>query len=250
MPPTQHYLAQAHQPLVECHAPQPLLLILDLNGALGKRAKGGNRAFSLRPGLKAFMQWLNNPTFDESVTVQYGHTHRNFKSNIKVMIWTSAQQLNCTKMVNTILQHAPEYKAGFIAQWAREKFNLPAQDFNKKVQVYKNLEVIWSDQSIQQSHPHYEYGGCWDQTNTLILDDSEEKAASQPFNLINIPEFDSGRRESELEFQIGECVLAQAARYIQHAMHYEDVSTWVRQNSFRDGFEMPKEAGDDGGVAL
>ena len=82
----------------------------------------------LRPGLASFLEYL----FEEFC----------------VMIWSSAQPQNVEPMVNRIL--SPSQRQQLIAQWARDTLGLSESNYNKKVQVYKNLETVWKDASIQE----------------------------------------------------------------------------------------------------
>jgi hypothetical protein len=66
-------------------------------------------------------------------------------------------------------------------------------------------------------------GQCWDQTNTILIDDSKLKALSEPFNIFEIPEFtnDPNIDESNLFNQ----VLAK----LDILSRYDDVSKVLRQ---------------------
>lgn len=74
-----------------------------------------------------------------------------------------------------------------VAVWARDKLNIPAHAYNDRVQVYKRLTWIWSDKAVQSTHPDPKR--VWSQANTILIDDSAEKAASEPHNLIRLQEF-------------------------------------------------------------
>ena len=76
-----------------------------------------------------------------------------------------------------------------LAIWARNTLGLNTQEYEGKVQVYKRLDTIWRNEYIQSKHPDAGYGAFWDQTNTLLIDDSVAKAASEPYNHVEIPEF-------------------------------------------------------------
>lgn len=54
-----------------------------------------------------------------------------------------------------------------VAVWARDRLNLSATDFNRKVQTVKDLKQVWE-----------EIEGDWDQSNTVLVDDAVEKAVS------------------------------------------------------------------------
>lgn len=72
--------------------------------------------------------------------------------------------------------------------WARDKLDLTPAQYKDKVQVYKKLDKIWNTPEIQASF--FPAGrGRWDQTNTILVDDSHLKALQEPHNLLQIPEF-------------------------------------------------------------
>jgi len=50
--------------------------------------------------------------------------------------------------------------------WARDKLNLSPRDYDSKVDTIKDLQQVWQNVGEQQ----------WDQSNTLLIDDSLEKA--------------------------------------------------------------------------
>lgn len=54
-----------------------------------------------------------------------------------------------------------------VAVWARDRLNLSAADFHRKVQTVKDLKQVWD-----------EIEGHWDQSNTVLVDDAIEKAVS------------------------------------------------------------------------
>lgn len=100
--------------------------------------------------------------------------------------------------------------------------------YQQKVQVYKDLEVVWRDDGVQASHPGYDNGGRWHQGNTLLLDDSQEKARAQPHNLVEVPAYLKTTGQEE-----GQEVLAQVMGWIEEARWYEDVSSVCRTKPFK-----------------
>lgn len=101
--------------------------------------------------------------------------------------------------------------------------------------MYKRLEKIWREDNIRGRHPDADKGGLWDQSNTVLIDDSRLKGAAQPHNLLEIPEFQN-RPE-----QRGTDVLAQVVGYLEELRVQDDVSRFMRQRSFRvdDGWARP-----------
>ncbi len=102
---------------------------------------------------------------------------------------------------------------------------LSQADYNSRTQVYKRLETIWDDSKMQAKHPLRDHGGRWSQANTVLIDDSTEKARSHPYNLIKVPEFE-GQRESE-------DVLRAVAEYLDDLLVQMDISACIKANPFR-----------------
>ncbi|KAL6231548.1 hypothetical protein BDW75DRAFT_42173 [Aspergillus navahoensis] len=170
---TKKYLDQASLPPRKSSSPQPLLVILDLNGTLiYRKTRKFPPSFSRRVGLDDFLKVL--------------------VEKYKVMIWSSSQPPTVAAVCEKLFSESNRKK--LVAEWGRDKLGLSKSEYNTKVQVYKTLETVWSSKQIQASHPGRvnkgkKKGPRWDQTNTVLIDDSRLKAVSEPFNLIEIPEF-------------------------------------------------------------
>lgn len=195
--PTSAYLEQASQP-PQRSPPRPLLVILDLNGTLiYRKHKKLPPSFAQRAGLDHFLDVL---------TRKYA-----------VMIWTSSKPGTCNAICDILFPK--DSKRTIVARWARDKFGLTLKQYNSKLQVYKQLHKVWRDSQIRDKHPAFKvkaYGGKfakkkarqaganpsqpWDQTNTVLIDDSKIKALSEPYNILEIPEYTNkpGIDESEL----------------------------------------------------
>jgi hypothetical protein len=139
--------------------------------------------------------------------------------NYKVMIWSSSQP----ETVNAVCEKLfpGEKRKSLVAEWGRDKLNLSKAQYRSKVQVYKTLETVWSNQDIQASYPSSHQNGQsktkkkgargnsrWDQTNTILIDDSKLKALSEPYNILEIPEFTNapGIDESHIFPKVLECL--------------------------------------------
>lgn len=144
------------------------------------------------------------------------------------MVWSAARPNNVDTMCRQLFPGKERNK--LVAEWGRDKMGLSEEDYNKRTQVYKRLETVWNDRGIQGCHPLRDYGERWDQTNTVLIDDSREKGRSHPFNLLKVPEFE-GQKESE-------DVLRMVAEYLDDLLVQEDVSAYMHKNPF-------KVAGDD-----
>ncbi len=118
-----------------------------------------------------------------------------------------------------------------VAVWARDRFGLTGADYNLKVQCYKRLTRLWADRDIQAAHPDARAGGRWDQTNTVLVDDSAEKARSEPFNFVGVPEFfgnNAGAAGGARDF-----VLPLVHDYLNSLCFQTNVSDYIRRNPFR-----------------
>lgn len=181
--PTESYLTQSSQPPRKLPFPRPLLVILDLNGTLiYRKHRRMPPVFARRAGLDQFLDTL--------------------LQKYKVMIWSSSQP----ETVNAVCEKlfTGKQRAALVAEWGRDKFGLTKSQYRAKIQVYKTLSTVWASDDVQASYPSSratrkrqkgKNGGAsaggphWDQTNTILIDDSKLKAVSQPYNILEIPEF-------------------------------------------------------------
>lgn len=206
--PSFPYYQCASTPPVRLSSPQQLLLISDLNGTLIVRPRR-QLNFKRRPGLTSFL---------ESVFGRHN-----------VMIWTSSRPETTNQILPKLL--TPEQFGKCVAIWARDTLGLTKTQYINKTQVYKKLGNVWANEAIQSTHPQYTEGGRWDQSNTLLIDDSLMKAAAQPYNLINVPEL----TVETIGWEIKMSVLAQVAGYIEEAQWWSNVSAFAKQNAFKVG---------------
>ena len=129
-----------------------------------------------------------------------------------------------------------EQRDKLIATWTREDLRLPADVANQKVQVYKQLSWVWKDQAIQDKNP--DNVEPWSQENTVLIDDSMEKAASEPWSIIRLEEFEGKPEQKDVD------VLGQVVKYLDILKSEQDVSAYMRWNPFeydkKDSFDwMP-----------
>lgn len=116
-----------------------------------------------------------------------------------------------------------------IRQWARDTLDLTRREYVEKVQVYKRLDRVWASDDIQKYHRAYSSGGRWDQSNTVLIDDSTLKAAKQPFNLLEIPEY---VRQDHEASERKSSVLARVTAYLETLRQWDDVSCYIRSSKF------------------
>ena len=122
-------------------------------------------------------------------------------------------------------------RSRLVAVWARDKLDLSLEDYNEKVQVYKRLNKIWEGKDLHRKHPEFNSGGAWDQTNTVLIDDSILKASAQPHNLVEIPEFTKELLAQEKQTK----VLNEVIDYLEQARQWQDVSKFIHKFPFRMG---------------
>lgn len=197
--PKVEYIAQAELLPESSQTQQPLLVVLDMNGTLiYRRRRTFPPQFTKRPGLDIFLRYL----FD----------------NFKVMIWTSSQPRTVNEILGKLLPPAMEKQ--LVGVWSRKDLDLTSKQYKERVQVYKRLDKIWGDEHIQSQYPSptaqktkprkkrnqaklprilRNDTQVWDQTNTILIDDSKLKAAAQPHNIIEIPEFTNDREVDEIK---------------------------------------------------
>ncbi len=203
--PTAEYMQKSQQPSQTLSAPTELLIVLDLNGTLlcRKRNKGnsGSQTPHLRPGLALFLEDLF--------------------ASFQVLVWTSARPENAHLMVDAAFTE--EQKNRLLAIWGRDTLGLTAAQYNGEVQIYKKLEAIW-DSGFHREDKAI----CWDQTNTVLLDDSATKALAQPYNHILIPEYLDTKEQ-----KANDTVLPQVMDYLEKLKWQSNVSSYMRQEPCR-----------------
>ncbi|KAJ5173862.1 uncharacterized protein N7500_001793 [Penicillium coprophilum] len=246
---------------------RPLLVILDLNGTLiYRKLRKFPPKFARRTGLDHFLATLIE--------------------NYKVMIWSSSQPPTVNAVCEQIFP-GPMHDS-LVAIWGRDKFGLTAGQYNKKLQVYKELHKVWADPNIQGAFPGNEHlkdspaslsgtqstqnnrkqkhreaetaklpaGHRWDQTNTILIDDSKLKASSEPFNILEIPEFNDNPNIDETKLFI------KVLNRLDYLAHHDDVSkvlcTWNERVDRGEGNILELDIGlhedsvdnEDGGMSL
>ncbi|KAF5631433.1 hypothetical protein F52700_6836 [Fusarium sp. NRRL 52700] len=203
--PTPQYMAQANLSPDRLPQPRRILIIMDLNGTLLYRPnKRRPSDFVERPHAKTFMKYCLDA--------------------FHVAIWSSARPENVNKMVQQLL--TPEERERVLVVWGRDSFGLSEDDYNAKVQVYKRLTTVWTHPRVRAAHPLAHKGGLWDQSNTILVDDSLEKGRSEPFNTLTLPEF------SGLSTEMPN-VLPQVHDYLNELAYQADISRFVRQSPFK-----------------
>jgi hypothetical protein len=214
--PSTAYLEQANRPPRQLYSsPKKLLIVLDLNGTLLLRSNRGSN-YTPRPHVPEFLAYC--------------------LEHHALIIWSSARPHNVKAMVAQLF--TPEQHAKLVQIWSRDHLRL-GKHFEAKVQVYKQLTWLWEDAEVQASFPtsadkpfSVEDGwkeplpAKWDQSNTVLLDDSVDKAASEPHNLVQVDEF---TKETKLD---GDDVLGRVVAYLEDLKWEADVSAAMRERPF------------------
>ncbi|KAI1201141.1 HAD-like domain-containing protein [Nemania serpens] len=207
--PTPEYLDVASYPPFLTPYPRDLLVVIDLNGTLIHRR--GRSDFVERPYARSFLSYCLR-TFT-------------------VVIWSAARPENVGLMCRQLTTQ--EEAKRLVAVWGRDMFGLSETDYYKRTQCYKRLTKLWNDPLVAASHPLAEKGQKWSQWNTVLVDDSMEKARSEPFNLIRVPEFKGNLRERNF-------VLPQVHDYLNDCSRQGNVSAYMKARPFqiRRGFTL------------
>jgi hypothetical protein len=220
--PTDLYRSQASEEPTALDTPGDVLVILDLNGTVLYRPNKNAKTMIARPYLKPFLRYLFQ--------------------NFKVMVWSSAKPVNVKALVDQALDK--ELRSMLVATWARDTFGLSVANFSQNVQVYKNLRLIWSRDQIQQHHPQYAAGQRYGQHNTVLIDDSALKANAQPYNLLEIPEFEATPEQMQGD------VLREVAGYLEVLRQQSDVSKFINKQPFKGdsrwSYDWPDESAGGG----
>ncbi|KAJ9142720.1 HAD-like protein [Pleurostoma richardsiae] len=207
--PTAAYTLRASFAPIRLPSPRPILVVIDLNGTLLYRPSRKNPSrFVERPHARRFLAYCVDTFW--------------------VVIWSSARDDNVRRMCAQLL--SPEQLARVVAVWGRHRFGLTRADYAKRVWCYKRLTRLWDDPVVAASHPEHAAGGRWGQGNTALVDDSVEKARSEPHNLVRIPEF-AGDPDDDTS------VLPRVHDYLNELCSQSDVSTYIRAHPFHEGQE-------------
>ncbi|EOR01483.1 hypothetical protein E3P92_00478 [Wallemia ichthyophaga] len=179
------------------------LIVFDLNGTLIATKSRNDKQ---RPHLAQLQKML----FDH---------HR---GQFDVMVYSSAMRHNVARYVDSAFNAT--HRQHLKAVYTREDMSMSARDYKNKVQTYKDLELVWHGSEADGSdadaeHPQYS------QYNTILVDDSAEKAAFQPWNLLQVSTWDGSSTDSMLVALLG---VLDDIRGSNNVSHYLSTYTHVR----------------------
>ncbi|KAG0290007.1 hypothetical protein BGZ96_006505 [Linnemannia gamsii] len=212
-PLTTGYMDLANQPPMKLDTPKKLLVILDLNGTLfyssGQHYK--TRSYIKRPYFVPLLLFLY--------------------ANCRVMIWSSATR----QRVNGMLTGGGFTGVEKIDRvWNREHLQLRSKDLYRKVLTLKDLEFVWSAIEAERAEANPEqlleggkYEFRYDQTNTVLIDDSSHKTQLQPHNCMIVPDFDSTRVQCGDDQE-----LLKVIHYLSDLLYQDNVSAYMRTSPF------------------
>lgn len=197
--PSPFYMKAAFEEPRTKQVGTPLLIVLDLNGALLHRQRHmGLHHFMARPRVESFLEYVFA-------------TH-------KVMVWSSARPDTVNAMCKQLL--SPSQLQELVAIWTRDQLRLPASAYNEKTQIYKQLSWVWADRAVQLHNK--EIGHRWSQKNTVLVDDSFEKGASEPHNVVTIKSFDGQGDDQD------GAPLMRLTQYLEELKMQQNVSSFIR----------------------
>jgi hypothetical protein len=205
--------------------PQKLLVILDLNGTLFYRAKRNNRAVTSRPYLTQFLNFIF--------------------ANCHVMVWSSAQPHSVEAMLNFGFGNRA---SELVRVWDRTHFKLPQVDYERKVLTIKDLEFVWdafnrddstttttrtatittaTTTATTSSRRAKVKSMQFDQTNTVLIDDSTDKIQLQPHNGLTLRDFDEDLARAGTDNE-----LLKVKSYLEKLIYQKNVSAYMRLHPF------------------
>ncbi|RXK41456.1 hypothetical protein M231_01363 [Tremella mesenterica] len=192
----------------------PKVLVLDLNGALVYRTPTNRKKGHPRPYLSNFLSYLFEPDPIPDDTEHDGDGLLPVRP-WEVFVWSSAQPHNVRGMVTEAfgkkwsrgvwgwdLEGGKEQERRFVAGegrlldvWARDKMGLTDVEYRRRVQTFKDLRKVCQHLAPNGIIPAEKVDVPFplDERNIVLLDDSPLKAMYQPWNQINIPEYDKAR---------------------------------------------------------
>ncbi|KAF9426367.1 hypothetical protein BGZ76_002793 [Entomortierella beljakovae] len=205
------YLTLASEEPVQLENPRKILVILDLNGTLFHRTSSKSRTADPRPFLHYFLRFLF--------------------TNCRVMIWSSASPSS----VNMMLKTGFGDKMKLIDRvWDRSHFRLHEEDYSRKVLTLKDLEFVWEEVEAERLNACEEElmeggknGMQYDQTNTVLIDDSIHKSQLQPYNRIVLADFDKELSKSKADNE-----LLKVKNYLEILLTQQNVSAYIMRHPF------------------
>ncbi|CAG8525252.1 17005_t:CDS:1 [Acaulospora morrowiae] len=212
--PSERYMRTALVPSIEAEKPLPKLIVFDLNGTLIFRTCSDIEKAILRPYIKEFMDYI-------------------FSGGFSVMVWSSAQPNNVKKMVKAAFG---PHEVKLIDVWNRDQFSLTFRQYHRKTLTIKDLDKVWKKLNsnrvpkpyLNAKSTSFPASIVWDQTNTILIDDSKLKAQLQPFNSIHLLEFNES-----LALSGRDCELRDVIPYLETLKCQTNVSAYIKNSPYK-----------------
>ncbi|KAJ5980074.1 hypothetical protein N7481_007372 [Penicillium waksmanii] len=244
---TAEYMKQSSQKPTKCPTPRPLLIILDLNGTLVYRKhKKLPPSFASRAGLEHFLDVLTKKyavmiwSSSQPATVEAicARIFSKEKKRDLVALWgrdrfglTPVQyhaKLQVYKQLHKVWSSI-EVQSSYPGN---EPYKPPHQNQNQNPPSVKPKPKPTTREQKQQEQKQREQemeltasfppGQRWDQSNTILIDDSKLKALSEPFNILEIPEFTNNAKLDESK------LFARVLARLDTLSRHDDVSKVLR----------------------
>ncbi|GHJ89302.1 hypothetical protein NliqN6_5704 [Naganishia liquefaciens] len=212
------------------------LVVLDLNGALVVRSERTTfhvaqvqRKVFPRPFLNCFLDFLLSPICKQADKPQRTTRPERMRP-FEVFIWSSVQPKSIDDMVSSTFgkwgnfisgkrtkrqrgikeiaeEIVPERRQGrILGVWTRSDMGLTQEQYFQKSATTKDLDKLYRhftrDDKFSGPHSRFSYPDPMffpDPTNTLLVDDSTDKASLQPYNHLPILEFEWESLKSSAE---------------------------------------------------
>ncbi|KAF7726582.1 hypothetical protein EC973_008627 [Apophysomyces ossiformis] len=187
MQPNENYLALSAETSKTLTEAQKQLLVLDLNGTFVRRYN--NQGMFVRPYSTEFFDFIFQ--------------------NFTVMVWSSAQPRSVDMMCRMFGHH----RSKLVRIWDRDKFSLTREQYYRKTQTIKDLSLVWDELSFNE-------------TNTIMLDDSPAKSVLQPYSSVHLAEFDYQSPEFQ---QYGDSELCAVMDYLNKLRYESNVASYIHK---------------------
>lgn len=116
------------------------------------------------------------------------------------------------------------------AVWARDRLDLSPAQYEAKVATIKDLEKVWSSLNVSTEGKE---SLCWSQENTILVDDSSDKAKLQPFNHLKLPSYDhAAAMLQQADDKSGDTGLLQAVAALEAVRRESNISNKIRNGVF------------------
>jgi hypothetical protein len=166
-------------------------------------SKTGRGGMWVRPYYKEFLDYL----------------FRHFE----VAVWSSAQP----HTVKNMCQLFEDGEKRLLFTWNREHLGLSRQEYHSKVSTIKDLQLVWE---YFQKRPTKNMGqSIFNGRNTILLDDSASKAILQPFNSIELSEFN---HTNHITKEHGDSELLNVINYLEKVKLEDNVCNFMKVNPY------------------